>query len=129
MPGMARSDDAPEVLSSLPRTRPARRSPKRAAAAGGGGSPPVAAKAAASGTGAKAKRPAAAAPRKPSPKAEQPTAATPEPVPGTEAGRDGRDGGGGLPGTVVRAAGELAQIGLTLGTQVVRRAVERLPKP
>ncbi|MGI8595317.1 MAG: hypothetical protein ACR2ML_13325 [Solirubrobacteraceae bacterium] len=34
-----------------------------------------------------------------------------------------------LVGTVVQAAGELAQIGLTLGTQAVKNAVKRLPKP
>lgn len=31
--------------------------------------------------------------------------------------------------TVVQAAGELAQIGVTVGTQIVKRAVDRLPKP
>ena len=31
--------------------------------------------------------------------------------------------------TAIQAAGELAQIGLTVGGQVLRRAVNRLPKP
>jgi hypothetical protein len=31
--------------------------------------------------------------------------------------------------TVVQAAGELAQVGLSIGGQVLKRAVERLPKP
>ena len=31
--------------------------------------------------------------------------------------------------TAIQAAGELAQIGLTVGGQVLRRAVDRLPKP
>jgi hypothetical protein len=31
--------------------------------------------------------------------------------------------------TVVQAAGELAQIGLTVGGQVLKRAVSRLPRP
>jgi len=31
--------------------------------------------------------------------------------------------------TVVQAAGELAQIGLTIGGQIVKRAVDRLPRP
>ena len=31
--------------------------------------------------------------------------------------------------TVVQAAGELAQIGFTVGGQILRRAVDRLPKP
>jgi hypothetical protein len=34
-----------------------------------------------------------------------------------------------LIGTAVQAAGELAQIGLKLGTQAVKNAVGRLPKP
>ena len=34
-----------------------------------------------------------------------------------------------LIGTVVQAAGELAQVGLTIGGQVLKRAVSRLPKP
>ena len=31
--------------------------------------------------------------------------------------------------TVVQAAGELASVGLSIGGQIVKRAVERLPKP
>ncbi|HYM57446.1 MAG TPA: hypothetical protein VES79_05735 [Solirubrobacteraceae bacterium] len=31
--------------------------------------------------------------------------------------------------TAIQAAGELAQIGLTVGGQIIRRAVDRLPKP
>jgi hypothetical protein len=31
--------------------------------------------------------------------------------------------------TTIRAAGELAQIGLTVGGQVLRRAVDRIPRP
>ena len=31
--------------------------------------------------------------------------------------------------TAIQAAGELAQIGLTVGGQVLKRAVDRLPKP
>jgi hypothetical protein len=31
--------------------------------------------------------------------------------------------------TAIQAAGELAQIGLTVGGQVLKRAVNRLPKP
>lgn len=34
-----------------------------------------------------------------------------------------------LAATVVKAAGELAQIGATLGGQVLKRAVRRIPKP
>jgi len=31
--------------------------------------------------------------------------------------------------TVVQAAGELAGIGVTIGAQIVKRAVSRLPRP
>ncbi len=34
-----------------------------------------------------------------------------------------------LVSTVVQAAGELAQVGLTVGGQILKRAVEKLPKP
>lgn len=34
-----------------------------------------------------------------------------------------------LVSTVVQAAGELAQVGLSIGGQIVKRAIERLPKP
>lgn len=34
-----------------------------------------------------------------------------------------------LVSTVVQAAGELAQVGLSIGGQVIKRAIERLPKP
>ena len=38
-------------------------------------------------------------------------------------------GGQELVSTVVQAAGELASIGLTVGGQLIKRAVQRLPKP
>ncbi len=34
-----------------------------------------------------------------------------------------------LVGTAIQAAGELAQLGLTLGTKALRGAVARLPRP
>ena len=37
--------------------------------------------------------------------------------------------GGELVSTVVQAAGELVQIGATVGGQIIKRAIERLPKP
>jgi hypothetical protein len=42
-----------------------------------------------------------------------------------EADRSGTD----LVSTAVQAAGELAQVGISLGGQLVKRAVERIPKP
>jgi hypothetical protein len=41
----------------------------------------------------------------------------------------GPPSGGELVSTAIQAAGELAQIGLTVGGQIIRRAIDRLPKP
>lgn len=43
--------------------------------------------------------------------------------------RQAQPSGTELVGTVVQAASELAQVGLTIGGQVLKRAVSRLPKP
>jgi hypothetical protein len=129
--GSGRGDD---VMSSLPRTRPQRPSrrrasrgekPKRAPAK------PAAAKSSASGAGAKRgpKTPrAASAPHKPA--GVRPSDATkaagtqpsPNRPPSPPSGTD-------LIGTAVQAAGELAQLGLTLGTKALRDAVKRVPRP
>ena len=50
--------------------------------------------------------------------AEPPPKSTPSPPSGTE-----------LVTTAIQAAGELAQIGLAVGGQVLKRAVDKLPKP
>ena len=41
----------------------------------------------------------------------------------------GRPSGVELVTTAVQAAGELAQVGLAIGGQILKRAVDRLPKP
>ena len=46
----------------------------------------------------------------------------PKPPPGPPTGTD-------LVGTAVQAAGELAELGLTLGARALRDAVKRLPRP
>ena len=46
-----------------------------------------------------------------------------------EAAETGRPSGVELVTTAVQAAGELTQIGLTIGGRIVKRAVDRLPKP
>jgi hypothetical protein len=137
-----RADDS-GVLASLPTTRPQRiggrrRTTKPAAAA------------------TATKRAAATSPRrKPAAKKRAPakpkavpisTAAAKKPTP-VRAGARGLDAtaqqaaamrapatrrapsGTELVTTVVQAAGELAQVGLSIGGQVLKRAVERLPKP
>jgi hypothetical protein len=117
-----------DVLSSLPRTRPERRSAKRGArspAAAAGAAAPAAAKPAAP----KAKpRPARAkakpAPKKATPQREIPPAGYAVPQQSSPVGGGGTE----LVGTVVQALGELAQIGASLGSRAVRDALGRLPR-
>jgi len=134
---MSNGSEGKDVLSSLPRSRPERRSAKR------------------DGANAKAPRraakpkPPAARPQRPTPKAQRqkaqaapkpkpkvsgatrPSAATrrareesvkPPPVAPAPPDRD-------VVGTALEAAGELARIGLTVGTQIVREATRRIPRP
>jgi hypothetical protein len=110
------------VLGSLPSTRPTRLGGDRR-------------------VGATRTRPAAATattPKPAKPKAAKPKA-RPKPavpsappagwqVPGEGDGR--RDGGPAeIVTTAVQAAGELAQIGVTVGSQLLRRAAQRIPRP
>jgi hypothetical protein len=73
------------------------------------------------------------APTSPKPRPAKPKAAamrppaTPPPAP--EAPRDGRPSGPEIVTTAVQAAGELAQIGFTVGRQVLKRATGRIPRP
>jgi hypothetical protein len=102
------------VLGSLPHSRPQRRSDKRGA------------------------RPAQDAAEKPGAKqtrkraAEQIPAPAPEPEPEeprrTTCAASLGDGAE-LVGTVVKAAAELAEIGLTIGARALRSALSRLPRP
>ena len=126
-----------DVMSSLPRTRPQRPSRRRASGRAGDTkakhTPRAEAKpAAAKASGARAKpsaKPRAASAR-PRPEGVRPSAATqaarnappPKRPPSPPSGTD-------LVGTAVQAAGELAQLGLTLGTRALRDAVKRIPRP
>jgi hypothetical protein len=150
------SDEAPsDVLGSLPRTRPHRRSQRRAsrpAAANGHGvadetAPAVATKEAKAparrssaaektSSGAKA-RAGAKAPRAPTP--VPPAAKRPKQTrlrqpaqPGgtpTAPRKAAPSGGADVLGTAVQAAAELAEIGLSVSARALRRAVARLPRP
>ena len=129
----------PEVLSSLPRTRPHRRSQKRPArpadptpaAAKPGAAKPGAAKPRAAKPSTAARKPSATNPstaaKKPAP-LRQPAqpAGTP---PGPRARRPAPSRGSDVVGTAVRAAAELAELGLTVGARAIRGAVARLPRP
>ncbi|MFL5862423.1 MAG: hypothetical protein ACJ780_16900 [Solirubrobacteraceae bacterium] len=101
----------PGVIGSLPRTRPHRRSTKRAAPAGAApprsqGSKPVVVKTA---DGAVVKTADAAGASTEAPPAPQPSPGALE--------------------TAVQAAAELAEIGLHAGARALRHAITRLPRP
>ena len=130
---MASKDASKSVMGNLPNTRPARiggrreRTDRAAAAkpATTGAMPKTGSKPRAVRSGSPAlkaakDKKAASAPQskpqsRPTPRSKSQPASPPK---GTE-----------LVTTAVQAAGELAQIGLTLGGQAVKRAVRRLPKP
>ena len=54
--------------------------------------------------------------------ADEPTDRSEAPIAQAPSGKE-------LASTVVQAAGELVQIGATVGGQIIKRAIERLPKP
>jgi hypothetical protein len=118
---MSNGSEGKDVLSSLPRSRPERRSTKRD---GARASKPKAKPAAASKPKAKPKVGHATRPSAATRRVRAETAKTPSPKAEQVAPAD-RD----IVTTTVLAAGELARIGLTVGTQIVREATRRLPKP
>ena len=130
---MSDKSDEESVLGSLPATRPTRFGRERRE--GGGTATKTVAKPRAKKKAApKAAAPKPAPARKPRPvragapalresterarTAEPPPESTTSPPSGTE-----------LVTTAIQAAGELAQIGLAVGGSVLRRAVDKLPKP
>ena len=134
---MADTPDKPtgEVLSSLPSRRPQRPSARREGAkrSGGGAKGSRRASGGAKTGGAKASRSrsgrAKAGPKAARPAGVRPSAAT------RAASRPPADRpaetpqGVELVGTALQAAGELAQLGLSLGTRALAGAVKRLPRP
>jgi hypothetical protein len=119
---MSNGTEGRDVLSSLPRSRPQRRSAKR---------------------GASASKPASKPPRKPPAKprtrakTKTQVGGTPRPSAATRRAREDRvtppptaqPADRDIVTTAVEAAGELARIGITVGTQLVREATRRLPRP
>lgn len=122
---MADADQTPDVLTSLPKTRPQRRSAKRDSARGNGAAKPKSAAAAKPKAGTP-KAPAATKPASTKPKA----APKPKlPPAGFEAPRDesrGTPSGAELVGTAIQAAGELVQIGAAVGKQTLKGVLGRL---
>jgi hypothetical protein len=120
----------PGVIGSLPRTRPHRRSAKRAGSPTG--APPVDSKSAAEPevvkavakpTRATANATAAAKPKRTAASPKPPTAKAPPPAPVSG------DPSHGVLETAVQAAAELAEIGLHASARALRGAVSRLPRP
>jgi hypothetical protein len=128
------SEERPsEVLGALPRTRPHRRSDKRASRPATG-TPDVEVTPArpkqARPTQARPTRP----PRPPRARTEgKPRLRQPAQPAGTPAARQPRKAapaaGTDILGTAVQAAAELAEIGLSVSARAIRRAVSRLPRP
>ena len=117
------------VLGSLPATRPSRIGGERRGAA--------APRKRTTATATKPKAKATAA-RKPTsaPKAAEAKAAKlrkPDPAPPAGWQTPGEAGGGNgatdVVSTAVQAAGELAQLGVTIGGQLLKRAAGRIPRP
>jgi hypothetical protein len=141
-----RQDSDREVLTSLPRSRPVRRSAKRAARPDPAAAAEPRTKAKASSAGAsktrngsaRAKPAAAAQPKaaaRPTPAGKRP-ARPPRKVPPagyasarSHAEDDRTSGSADLVGNAVQAAGELAQIGFAVGRQALQSMIDRLPKP
>jgi hypothetical protein len=141
-----RQDSDREVLTSLPRSRPVRRSAKR-----GDRADAASATRSARATGTTATKPRAPKPKpkpapaakpKSRPKATAPpkrAASRPAPprkvpsagyaAPTSRADDAGASGAADLLSTTIQAAAELAQIGLTVGRQTLQSMLDRLPKP
>ena len=119
------------VLGSLPATRPSRIGGERRGAA----TPRK--RTTATATKPKPKAKATASPKAASaPKAAEAKAAKlrkPDPAPpaGWQTPGEGSGGNGAtdVVSTAVQAAGELAQLGVTIGGQLIKRAAGRIPRP
>jgi hypothetical protein len=136
--------DDKSVLGNLPSTRPARIGRRREGASARAEAPAATAtKPKPKATAAKAKPAPKAAASKPKAPSKPKAAAKPRPVrsgspslerpkrtePTPPKPQSTPPKGAELITTTVQAVGELAQIGVTFGGQVAKRALKRLPKP
>lgn len=130
---MADPEDEREVLTSLPRSRPTRRSSKRADR--GEAAPPASERPKRKPRQRPSKAPPSAAQAPPDEPAERPRTSPKRKVPpagyAAPAGGDptGSPGPTEMLSTAIQAVTELAQIGFSVGRQVLQSALERLPKP
>src|SRR5437764_932832 len=109
---MLSDDQPPEILGGLPHRRPQRRSQKRATGPGANGR---------ARSAPKNSRPRSEPLRQP----KQPAGTPPKPA----ARRPAPPSGPQIVSTVVQAAAELVEIGLSAGARAVRDALGRLPRP
>jgi hypothetical protein len=112
------------VLGNLRSTRPDRLGGDRRGSAAGARSSTTATKPAPKRAATKSKPKAKKAAKPKAAAAQRPT--TPPPPPRES---DGRPSGTEIVTTAVQAAGELAQIGVTVGSQLLKRAAQRIPRP
>jgi hypothetical protein len=105
-------DQPPEILGGLPHRRPQRRSQKRVAAAPGNG------RARSTPKASRARSEPLRQPKQPAGTPPKPAARRPAPPTGPQ-----------IVSTVVQAAAELVEIGLSAGARAVRDALGRLPRP
>jgi hypothetical protein len=128
---MSDERESTEIFGSLPRSRPHRRSDKRTAASPANGRQAAAGKRSAAktkratpastrptGGRARARGDALRQPKQPGGAPPAPQSRRPRPPSGPE-----------VVSTVVQAAVELAEIGLSVSTRAVRNALRRLPRP
>ena len=134
-PAVTKAEPAATTTPATATSGAAATKPRAAKASGAAAQKSAAAtkaKAAKSSGAATTKRKAsAAAPKKPKVRPEPTPAAAPPAGWQVPSGDDGRRDGGPteLVTTAVQAAGELAQIGITVGGQLLKRAAGRLPRP
>lgn len=142
---MASGDDSDDVLSRLPRTRPARRSTHRAAASDGAGGeadakprpaakPKAAAKPRATAKPKASTKPRATAAAEPRPTAAEqqsgPAGREPvEPAPDAVRGPIEPPSATEIVQSAVQAASDLAHVGLAIGREALRAARSKLPRP
>jgi len=134
-----RQDSDREVLRSLPRSRPVRRSAKRDDPPAAKGKRPTARPKAAAKPESAAAKPQPTAKPKPAPKSPGAPAAGAAPrrsvppagyaAPDQRAADAPASGAADLISTTIQAAAELTEIGVTIGRQTLRSMLDKLPKP
>jgi hypothetical protein len=111
-PGVADRDDEPGVLGNLPRSRPGRRSDKRAAGGAAAKRPAAKRRTASSGTASSSSR---------TPAAKRPPQPPPRPQQRPRAQAQARPSGGDPISQAVQIAGRVAAVGVKTAAGIIRR--------